>query len=236
VADADLPDREEGSSMAISAAFLSRLSEADRGALAARWAVRRYRRDELVLTHEDSGRDIFFVLEGRARATLFSEGGRAVAYRDIERGDIFGELAAIDGKARSASVVALDRLSAARLPEAAFREIVDTRPTFTWTLLEHLSAQMRRMTERVYEFSTLVVRKRLIRELLRLAGDQGDKAVVEPAPTHFELAAMISTHREAVSREMSALAKRGLIEKRGARLMLLEIETLRSLAEADDEL
>jgi CRP-like cAMP-binding protein len=222
--------------MAVSAAFLSRLSEADRDALARRWAVRRYRRDELVIAHEDGGRDVFFVLEGRARATLFSEGGRAVAYRDIECGDIFGELAAIDGKARSASVVALDLLSAARLPEAAFREIVDTRPTFTWTLLEHLSAQMRRMTERIYEFSTLVIRKRLIRELLRLAGEAGDEAVVEPAPTHFELAAMISTHREAVSREMSALAKRGLIEKRGPRLMLLQLETLTLLAEAEDEL
>jgi CRP/FNR family cyclic AMP-dependent transcriptional regulator len=221
--------------MASSTVFFAKLSEADRDVLAGRWAVRRYRRDELVIAHEDTGRDVFFVLEGRARATLFSEGGRAVAYRDIECGDIFGELAAIDGKARSASVVALEPLSAARLPEAAFREIVDTRPTFTWALMEHLSGQMRRMTERVYEFSTLVVRKRLIRELLRLAGDQGDKAFVTPAPTHFALAAMISTHREAVSREMSSLAKRGLIEKRGATLILLEPDILRSLAEAEEK-
>ena len=67
------------------------------------------------------------------------------------------------------------------------------------------------MTERVYEFSTLVVRKRLIRELLRLAEDNEQRegsASISPAPTHFDLAARISTHREAVSREMSALAKR----------------------------
>jgi CRP/FNR family transcriptional regulator, cyclic AMP receptor protein len=74
-----------------------------------------------------------------------------------------------------------------------------------------------------------------VRELLRLANTQGDEAAVEPAPTHFELAAMISTHREAVSREMSALAKRGLIEKRGARLMLIELETLRFLAGVEDD-
>jgi CRP-like cAMP-binding protein len=221
--------------MASSTVFFAKLSEADRDILAGRWAVRRYRRDELVIAHEDSGRDVFFVLEGRARATLFSEGGRAVAYRDIECGDIFGELSAIDGKARSASVVALEPLSAARLPEATFREIVERHPTFMWALLEHLSGQMRRMTERVYEFSTLVVRKRLIRELLRLAGDQGGKAFVTPAPTHFALAAMISTHPEAVSREMSSLAKRGLIEKRGARLILLEPDILRSLAEAEEK-
>ncbi len=215
------------------ATFLSRLSDADRAALSARWFVRRYRRDETIIAHDESGRDVFFVLEGRARATLFSESGRTVAYRDIEPGDIFGELAAIDAQPRSATVAALDEMRAARLPEAAFREIVNTRPTFTWTLLEYLSAQVRRLTERVYEYSTLVLRKRLIRELLRLS-EQSQKpdepASISPAPTHFELAATISSHREAVSREMSALSKQKLIEKRGRRLVLLDVPALQKLA------
>ena len=221
-----------------SAAFLSRLAEADRAALAARWTVRHYQRDEMIIAHDESGRDVFFVLEGRARATAFSERGRAVAYRDMEPGDIFGELAAIDGRARSASVVALEAMRAARLPEAAFRDIVDARPTFTWALLQHLSGEMRRMTDRIYEFSTLVVRKRLIRELLRLAeeSEQAEgRAAIAPAPTHFDLAARISTHREAVSREMSALAKRKLIERRGGSLVIRDLAGLKALAGGDDE-
>ena len=52
---------------------------------------------------------------------------------------------------------------------AAFRGFVSNNPGFAWALLEHLSGGMRAMTDRVYEFSTLVVRKRLIRELLRRA-------------------------------------------------------------------
>lgn len=218
--------------------FLSRLSEAERAELAARWTMRQYKRDEMIIAHDERGRDVFFVLEGRARATIFSESGRAVAYRDIEAGDIFGELAAIDGKARSASVVAIEDMRAARLSEGAFRDIVNTRPTFTWALLEYLSGQMRRMTDRVYEFSTLVVRERLIRELLRLAEGTEDVAgqvSIAPAPTHFELAARISTHREAVSREMSALAQRKLIEKRCGSLILRDIEALRALGDRDDE-
>jgi hypothetical protein len=89
------------------------------------------------------------------------------------------------------------------------------------------------MTERVFEVSTLVVRKRLILELLRRAEEiepiDGEISI-NPAPTHFELAAKISTHREAVSREMSTLAKRGLIEKLGSRLMLHDVEALEMLA------
>ena len=199
--------------------------------------VRRYKRKEMIIAHEEASRDVFFVLEGRALATVYSEGGRAVAYRDMGPGQIFGEFAAIDGQARSATVMAMDPTIVARLPEAAFRQIVDARRGFTWALLEHLSLQMRRMTERVYEFSTLVVRKRLIRELLRLADDNEQRegsASISPAPTHFDLAARISTHREAVSREMSALAKRKLIEKRGRALILHDLAGLHALSDAEE--
>jgi CRP-like cAMP-binding protein len=218
--------------MAASAGFLSRLSEADRAGLAAHWSVRRYGRDETILAHDEPGRDVFFLLEGRARATIFSEGGRAIAYRDIDPGDIFGELSAIDGRPRSASVVALEAICIAKLPEAAFRHLVDASPAFAWALLQHLSVQMRRMTERVYEFSTLVVRERLIRELLRLSADAAEVeggSSITPAPTHFDLAARISTHREAVSREMSALAKLQLIERQGRTLLLRDLKALRLL-------
>lgn len=217
--------------------FLSRLGEADLAALNARWTAHSYRRGELIIAHGDSGRDVFFLLEGRARVTLFSEDGREIAYRDIAPGDIFGELACIDGKARSASIVALEASRAARLPGAAFRALVESHPPLAWSLLEHLSALLRRMTDRVYEYSTLVVRNRLILELIRRAdeaGPPGGQVSLEPAPTHFELAAAISTHREAVSREMSALAKRGLIAKRGNRLLLNNLAALQALAGKED--
>jgi CRP/FNR family transcriptional regulator, cyclic AMP receptor protein len=220
-----------------SPAFLSRLSDADRAAVAERWSERSYRHSELIVAHGDSGRDVFFLLEGRARVTLFSEDGKEIAYRDIEPGEIFGELAGIDGKARSASVIAIAAARVSRLPGTAFRELVDSRPTFAWMLLEHLSTQLRRMTDRVFEFSTLVVRKRLILELLRWARESGPvdgKVCISPAPTHFELAARISTHREAVSREMSALAKKGLIEKRVSRLVLRDVAALEALAGTRD--
>ena len=88
------------------------------------------------------------------------------------------------------------------------------------------------MTDRVFEFSTLVVRKRLVCELLRRADENGrpsGETIAISIPPHFELAAQISTHREAVSREMSALAKRGLIERRGTNLILRDLRGLEAL-------
>jgi CRP-like cAMP-binding protein len=224
--------------MTVYEVFLGRLPEADRDQLASLWTVRTYQPQQLVLAHGDESRDVFFLLEGRARATLFAESGREVAYREIGPGDIFGELSGIDGKPRSASIVALEKTVVARLSPAAFRGFVRNNPAFAWALLEHLSGGMRALTDRVYEFSTLVVRKRLIRELLRRAEghDAPDgRALLKPAPTHFELASSISTHREAVSREMSALAKRRLIEKRQSTLVLLDPGALEDLADEVDD-
>jgi CRP/FNR family transcriptional regulator, cyclic AMP receptor protein len=223
--------------MANPGSFLSQLDPADRAALEQRWLSHRYNRKETVITQDDEGCDVFLLLEGRARVTIYSAEGRVVAYRDIAPGDIFGELSAIDGEVRSASVVALEPTQVARLSAAAFREIVSTRASFAWALLRHLSMQMRRLTERVYEFSTLVVRQRLVRELLRRADtrEQPDAELkIDPAPTHFDLAASISTHREAISREMSSLAKRGLIKRRGKALLLLDVGGLRALGAGED--
>lgn len=216
---------------------MDRLTAEDRAAIAAQWSVRRYDEKELIIAHDDNSSDLFFLIEGRARATSYSEAGRAIAYRDIRRGDIFGELSAIDGEPRSASVLAVEAALVGRLSGPKFRELVSDHPRFTWALLVHLAWQVRRMTERVYEFSTLVVRKRLIRELLRLAETGDDPATlasIQPAPTHFDLASRISTHREAVSREMSVLARKKLVQKQGDKLILHDVAALRSLCDEEE--
>jgi CRP/FNR family cyclic AMP-dependent transcriptional regulator len=224
--------------MSVSKPILDQLPASDIGLLASKWVERRYQAHQLVIEHGDSNCDVFFLLEGRARVTLFTEAGKEVAYHEMGQGDIFGELAGIDRKARSASIVALEPALVARLPQSLFRDFVQSNPGFAWILLEHLSELLRKMTNRVYEFSTLMVRQRLICELLRRAegkwGANG-KAVLDPAPTHLELAAFISTHREAVSREMSALAKRRMIQKSEGSLVLLERQTLELLAGKDEE-
>lgn len=224
--------------MSASPAFLATLCESDLGALAERWNVRSYGRQELIIAHGESSRDVFFVLDGSARVTIFSANGKEVAYKDIHPGDIFGELAAIDGKARSASVIAMDPTRAAKLSSDAFQNLLNSNPSLSWALLNHLSGLVRRMTDRVFEFSTLVVRERVICELLRRADEMGiaeGAVMVIPVPRQLELAAAISTHREAVSREMSLLAKKGLIKRRGDALVLRDIAALEALTGRGDQ-
>ena len=186
----------------------------------------------MVISQEEDSKDVFLVISGQARATIFSDEGKTVAYRDIGPGEIFGELAAIDDGPRSASVVAAGPLQIASIKTSRFRALVESNPGFAWALLGHLSAQSRVMTERIYEFSTMLVRERLLQELVRMGEsrriDQG-AVTIAPAPTHYELASRISTHREAVSREMSKLSKAGLVGRSAGNLVLPDLDGLRAM-------
>ena len=99
-------------------------------------------------------------------------------------------------------------------------------------MTRQLATHVRRLTTRVFEFSTMAVRQRLRAELLRQAmPGAGDSAAIDPVPTHAELASRISTHREAVSREMAWLEGRGLVAKKGKALVIPDVARIRALIE-----
>lgn len=214
--------------------FLQSLTTEDRDRLFRIGRRRRYAAGEEIIARDQADRDVYVMLKGRAQVTIFSAEGKAVAYREVEEGDMFGELSAIDGGLRSASAIARGEAELVRVEPAEFLRMLDASPAFSRAVMIHLCAIVRRTTERILEFSTLLVRQRLGRELLRLARPTGDDeaAEIRPAPTHFDLAARISTHREAVSREMSRLAKRELIQRRRGALHIPSLPRL--AAEQED--
>lgn len=214
--------------------FLHRLDPDVRQRLCARMTEVEHDRDELVISQNDRSLDVFFVLKGTARAAGLSEEGKLVTYREIPEGAIFGELSAIDNRPRSANVVAVGKLTVGRMTQADFKDVIDTDEAFRWAFLSYASEQIRVMTDRIFEFSTMVVRDRLIGELLRMAEAQealNGRVEIPNAPTHYELASRISTHREAVSREMSSLSKQGLITKQLKTITVHNVDKLRQLLE-----
>jgi len=182
-----------------------------------------------ILGYQDPSRDVFFITRGRVRAVIYSHAGQAVAFRDLGAGDMFGELAAIDGERRSAGIEAVETCTIAKMSPAAFWDLVLAERAVTKAVLLHLNRLIRSLSTRVFEFSTLTVRNRIHAELLRLCRDQGatTKSVrLTRLPTHAELASRISTHREAVSRELARLAKLGLLERRSGAIIVTDVERL----------
>ncbi len=197
-----------------------------------RCAWRTYAQGEAIVDYLDTSDEVFFIVAGEARVSIYSVEGKAVTFRDLGLGEMFGEMAAIDGAPRSAGIEARAPCLVASMPAAAFREVLRAEPQVATTLLRQLVGRIRALTTRVYEFSALAVSNRIHAELLRLAGlatREGRAARIEPAPTHAEIASRISTHREAVTRELNRLARTGIIERRGHAIIVKDVDRLADL-------
>jgi CRP-like cAMP-binding protein len=210
------------------------LSPAARQALAGRCAWREYGPRQLIVGHEEASRTVFFLVGGRVRVSVYSAAGKRVTYRDIEAGQMFGEFAAIDGEPRSASVEATEPSLVASMSPDLFWDVLRRHPEVTASVLRRLTRQVRVLSARLYEFSTLNARHRLHLELLRMTsgalGGNGS-AVIRNAPTHEDLATRIGSQRETVSREMGDLAAEGILAQDRRTLTIKSVAALRRLVD-----
>ncbi len=208
-----------------------RLSSERRGSIAARCAWREAAPGTLIVAHEDASRVVYFLTAGRARSLIYAASGTMVGFGDLSAGQMFGEVQAIDGQPRTVAVEAVEHCTVASLPADGFIDLVRTEPDFAISVLEQIARNIRALTARVFEFSTMSVTGRLHAELLRLARSIGEKTPtgikLRATPTHAEFAARISTHREAVTRELNRLQKMGVVAKEDRALVIKDVDQLR---------
>ena len=180
-------------------------------------------------------RDVFFVVSGRLRAVLHGV-RQDLIFSDMEAGSFFGELAALDGAPRSLSVFAVNDSLVAKMPSAIFVETMYTHRPLGEAVVATLVARNRAMTRRVGELGALDVRSRVHAELLRLAHPDRDdpkRAIILAPPNQSELASRINTRRETVSREINAMEREGLIERRRGAIVIKDALRLSARTRGD---
>ena len=222
-----------GSSQSTQLQLLKFLPDALRTEIARRLRMIRAPKGRTVVEKGSGSTDVFFLLEGRAEVLLYSSSGREVCVNNIGPGDMFGEIAVLDGEPRSASIVASSDLLIVAMRANDFMTCFESSPTAGVWLARRLASGMRRLTEQVFELSALNVQTRIHCELLRLAqkGEPCSGGIeVRPAQTHAELASRIGTHREAVTREMQALSKEKIIRHGRRSLIIIDLARLEQAA------
>lgn len=227
------PSPETGAPHALAkVAIFSGLSAESLAQIQGRCSWRWYQPREPIVDYLDSSGEVFFIASGAARASIYSLLGRGVIFDDLGPGDVFGDYAAIDGAPRSAAVEAKTACLIASMSAAAFRELLQSEPAAAMALMRRLVAKVRELTTRIYEFSALAVGNRIQAEVLRMANlapRQSESACISGAPTHAEIASRVSTHREAVTRELNRLARIGVIERRGTALIVRDVDRLAAM-------
>jgi CRP/FNR family cyclic AMP-dependent transcriptional regulator len=216
--------------------LLERLPVESLERLAGSCAWRRFAAGQVLLRRDAPVGEVLLIVEGRVRIDIYTAAGRQVAFRDMGEGELVGEIAAIDGGRHSADVTAVTPGLVASLAPAAFRQLLAEHNEVAAGFMQHLVKLIRLLSDKVVELSTLGVRNRIHGEILRLArlsAPEGGACVISPSPRHADIAARISTTREQVTRELSALTRAGLLQKTPQGLVVTDIGRLaRSVDEA----
>jgi CRP/FNR family transcriptional regulator, cyclic AMP receptor protein len=206
-----------------------------RAALRVRSRSARARKGQFILSEGAPSTDVYFIVSGMVQFSLISSLGRETILRNMSDGQLFGELAAIDGQPRSVNAIALKDSELAVLTAADFRGFIGDVPAAGLWIAELLAARVRDLTAKTFELATMPVANRLQGELLRMCDAVGkwdvggDGCDIDNFPIHAELAARIGTHREAVSRELSQLAQEGVIAQQGRTLRIFSVIRLRAI-------
>lgn len=212
--------------------LLANLTEEEMAKVKAELRLRQYARRDIVLQKGGVGDALLFLLHGQLQVVDITEDGRAIGLRMLKPGDFFGEIAVINGSTRSASVIALSPVLVAFLPRATALHLFSHSPSVANQMLRHLAEKVQRDSEfrallsinntsrRIYSFLELLKQKA-----------PGDIEVVENLPTHQDIANMINTSRETVTRALLALTQQGIIKKDTHRLIIFKPAELQKLAQ-----
>jgi len=179
-------------------------------------------------------RDVYFIMTGHLRAVL-NMVRQDVIFTEMLAGNFFGEMSAFDGAPRAASVFAVTDSLVAKMPAHVFIETMFSHRPLAEAVVSALIERCRAMSRRVGELGALNVRARVHAELLRLARpDREDprRAIILTPPNQSELAARINTRRETVSREINAMERGGLIERRRGAIVINDALRLSAEIEA----
>jgi CRP/FNR family transcriptional regulator, cyclic AMP receptor protein len=153
---------------------------------------RLYEPGQQIINYDDVSKDVFFLTKGVARVTIYSIDDKAVSFRELSSGDLFGEYPALDGGPRSASVEARSACTVGLMHGPAFLELVEREPKVQRALLRQLVMTIRRLTTRATSSVRSRLNNRIQAELLRLANltpQEGKFLRITPVPTHVDLRA-----------------------------------------------
>jgi len=183
-----------------------------------------YEKDRIILIEEESGNTLFIIQKGRVKVSRMSDDGREVILSILERGEFFGELSLIDGKARSASVTAIEDSEVLMLRRGDFMGLLEEHPQIAISLLKELAGRIRKSDTQIKSLSLQDAMGRVASALLLLAEEAGvikqGRVVIHKIPLQQDLANMAGTSRETISRVFRHLEEEKLMEREGRKVII----------------
>lgn len=217
--------------------LLQTLPDAVREQLASRMTERSFARREVVFNKGDAGLALCFLIEGRLQGIDFTLDGREVGLYFVEPGNYFGEMSVLDGQPRPDFVIAVARARVLFLPAEESRQLIIRSPEITEAVLLRLTQRLRAVSAQRILLGMPNPAQRVCAQLLQLTIKRLDGQIsITHAPTHQEIAIMVNTSRETVTRIFQVLQTRGVVERDGNNLNVTGMRELEDIAEGRADL
>ena len=214
--------------------LLSYLAAADREQLLAGGVRRAFAADEVLIREDDPSDFLHVIVEGWVRVSTLLADGRELVYALRGPGDVLGELAALHGWERTASVRSLEPTTVVQLTAARFRSSLRARPEIAIAMIKSLAVRLREAEKARVGTVELDISHRLARHLADLMAERGratGEGIVIATPfTQEEIANQLGASRRAVARAMAMLRARGVVSTGRRRIVVERPDVLRSLA------
>jgi len=199
--------------------------------------VKRFAAGETVFTMGASGQSMMAIAEGTVRVTMHTPSGREITLNDMQAGEIFGEIALLDGGERSATVKALANCTLVVVERRSLLDVLRHNPQLSVRLIELLCHRVRRSDQRMIEIAFLDLPARLAKLLLKLTElhpGTADKPLKKLSQSQSELAGMIGNSRENVNRCLRKWQKAELVLLQDGWLIINDRAALQDMAADDD--
>jgi CRP/FNR family cyclic AMP-dependent transcriptional regulator len=180
------------------------LSAPDLETIAGRMRRAQFEPDQMIFSRGDPGREIYLVLEGRIRLSILSSDGRELSFAHAGPGNVFGEIATLDGGERTAGATAITKVQAMALPQRAMLEVIENNPKVAVAAIRFLCTRLRETDQRLEAIALHRIEVRLARLLLsalrlQSPGAKGESVPLELGMSQGELALLIGASRPKVN-------------------------------------
>ena len=180
------------------------------------------RRGQTLFQKGDEGSYMVAVLSGRIRISATSPEGREVTLNMIDAGEVFGEIALLDGKPRSADATAMEDSNLMLVERRHFLAYLTSNPELVLRVIAVLCERLRETSETLGNFAMLDLPGRLARKLLNLAAEYGNptngRIHLKIRLSHTDLGRFVGCSRETVNKQMRAWEEAGIVAREGGRI------------------